>query len=108
MEICEPSDNCIKNCLFVLTRIVLHNKETAYEVFKCSRLIEVIFKILSNSSTISSKQTYKVHALRFLKFICIAGKHMAATLVSFFLYLCKNYAGPWSRAQKAYFMQILF
>ncbi|XP_057315544.1 RNA polymerase II-associated protein 1-like [Hydractinia symbiolongicarpus] len=82
MEVREPSDNCIKNCLFVLTRIVLHNKETAYEVFKCSRLIEVIFKILSNSSTISSKQTYKVHALRFLKFICIAGKHMAATLLS--------------------------
>ena len=83
MEMCQPSDAAVKNCLYILIRMAQHNTETAYAIFKCPRMMTVIFLFLTMDK-INIPCKSKLYAFTLIRTISQAGKHMAANLVRYF------------------------
>ena len=79
MEVCEPSESVLINSLQVLTRIVQHDQETAYQVFKCPRLIGVLLHLVT--SNITGDNIVTAHVIKLIVYMCLSGKHMASNLV---------------------------
>ena len=74
IEVSHLSENALVNCLHVLQRIVQHNLEMAYEVYKFPGLVKSLVGLLKKERSI-------VDVLRLFKFMFIAGKNMAHNLV---------------------------
>ena len=77
MEMCQPSEAALVNCLCILIRLVQHIPETAYSVFRFPHLIDVVLKLLS----MNNGDAVKLHAIKLLLFICLSGRNMASSLV---------------------------
>lgn len=97
LEVCHPSVLVVHDILDVLTRISQHSTQAANEVLRCPRLMETIFTNflplswkMWKMSELDSDAVYGVPvsaAMRLLRTVCCAGRHMAATLVSSVLLL---------------------
>lgn len=94
LEVCHPSVLVVHDILDVLTRISQHSTQAANEVLRCPRLMETIFTNFLPLSwkmfELDSDAVYGVPvsaAMRLLRTVCCAGRHMAATLVSSVLLL---------------------
>ena len=92
LEVCSPAEPTVNDILDVLTRISQHSTQAANEVLKCPRLIETIFENFLPLSWKMLDQTGSVHvrpfnaAMRLVRGLCCAGKHMTASLVSMLVY----------------------
>ncbi|XP_022799049.1 RNA polymerase II-associated protein 1-like [Stylophora pistillata] len=89
LEVCHPSVVAVHNILDILTRISQHSTHAANEVLRCPRLMETIFtNFLPLSWRMSELETGAVYgipssdAMRLVRTVCCAGRHMAATLIS--------------------------
>lgn len=89
LEVCCPAAPAVQDILDILTRICQHSTQVASEVIKCPRLVEAIFvNFLPLSWKTSEEMNGCVNgqpvsgAMRFVRSICCAGRHMAAMLVS--------------------------
>ena len=89
LEVCHPSVVAVHNILDILTGISQHSTHAANEVLRCPRLMETIFtNFLPLSWKMSELETDAVYgipssdAMRLVRTVCCAGRHMAATLVS--------------------------
>ena len=89
LEVCCPAAPTVLDILDILTRICQHSTQATSEVIKCPRLVETIFvNFLPLSWKMSEKMNGSVNgqpvsaAMRFVRSICCAGRHMAAMLVS--------------------------
>ncbi|XP_029211731.2 RNA polymerase II-associated protein 1-like isoform X2 [Acropora millepora] len=88
LEVCSPAEPTVNDILDVLTRISQHSTQAANEVLKCPRLIETIFESFLPLSWKMLDQTVSVHgrpfstAMRLVRGLCCAGKHMTASLIS--------------------------
>ena len=94
LEVCHPSVLVVHDILDVLTRISQHSTQAANEVLRCPRLVETIFtNFLPLSWKMSEPDSDAVYgvpvsaAMRLVRTVCCAGRHMAATLVSSVLLL---------------------
>jgi len=89
LEVCCPGASTVHDILDILIRITQHSTQSANEVLRCPRLIEAIFaNFLPLSWKASELKSGIVHgqpvatAMRLARAVCCAGRHMAATLVS--------------------------
>ena len=89
LEVCCPAAPTVQDVLDILTRITQHSTQSANEVLRCPRLMEAIFaNFLPLSWKASELKSGTVHgqpvstAMRLARAVCCAGRHMAATLVS--------------------------
>ncbi|XP_015763602.1 PREDICTED: RNA polymerase II-associated protein 1-like [Acropora digitifera] len=88
LEVCSPAEPTVNDILDVLTRISQHSTQAANEVLKCPRLIETIFESFLPLSWKMLDQMVSVHgrpfstAMRLVRGLCCAGKHMTASLIS--------------------------
>ena len=89
LEVCCPGASTVYDILDILTRITQHSTQSANEVLRCPRLMEAILaNFLPLSWKASELKSGIVHgqpvsaAMRLARVICCAGRHMAATLVS--------------------------
>ena len=74
IEVSPLSENALANCLHILQRIVQHNLEMAYEVYKFPGLVRSLIDLLK-------KERATVDVLRLFRFMFIAGKNMAHNVV---------------------------
>jgi len=89
LEVCCPGAPTVHDILDILTRITQHSIQSANEVLRCPRLMEAIFaNFLPLSWKASELKSEVVHgqpvaaAMRLIRAVCCAGRHMAATLIS--------------------------
>ena len=89
LEVCCPGVPTVHDILDILTRITQHSMQSANEVFRCPRLMEAIFAnflpLSWKASELKSGIVYGqpvAAAMRLTRAVCCAGRHMAATLVS--------------------------
>lgn len=93
LEVCHPSVLVVHDILDVLMRISQHSTQAANEVLRCPRLMETIFTNFLPLSWKMSELDSDADgvpvsaAMRLLRTVCCAGRHMAATLVSSVLLL---------------------
>eukprot|EP00794_Sanderia_malayensis_P020498 gene20498-22515_t len=97
LEVCDPSETTVNNCMAVLTRIVAHSSQSAYEVLKCPRLIETIcshFLPLTWKEEEPQVEDEKIlkedmktlptapleSAMRLLRFLCMSARSIASKL----------------------------
>ena len=97
LEVCYPGAPAVHDVLDILTRIAQHSTQSANEVLRCPRLMEAIFaNFLPLSWKASELKSGIVHgqpvaaAMRLARAVCCAGRHMAATLVSWAKYVCQT------------------
>lgn len=103
LEVCCPGAPAVHDILDILTRITQHSTQSANEVLRCPRLMEAIFaNFLPLSWKASELKSGVVHgqpvaaAMRLIRAVCCAGRHMAATLVSWAKYVCHAEQNPFS------------
>ena len=89
LEVCCPGAPTVQDVLDVLTRVAQHSTQSANEVLRCPRLMEAIFAnflpLSWNAFELKSGIVYGqpvAVAMRLARAVCCAGRHMAATLVS--------------------------
>lgn len=92
LEVCRPASPVVLDILDILIRISRHSLESAHNVATCPRLLETImfqflpssWKQLEESQAIHNVYGYPlVKALKLLRILCCAGKHLTDTLVYF-------------------------
>lgn len=95
VEVCCPAAPTVHDTLNILTRISQHSTQAANEVIRCPRLMEAIFtNFLPLSWKTSELKTGVAYgqpvaaAMRLVRAVCCAGRHMAASLVSWTKYVC--------------------
>ena len=69
------SPAAFKHCLHILQRIAQHNIETAYEIYKCPGMIQVLMNALHKN------EDGQAVIYRLFRFLFIAGKNMAHNTV---------------------------
>lgn len=74
IEVSPLSENALVNCLHVLQRIVQHNLEMAYEVYKFPGLLRSLVDLLK-------KERAAVNVLQLFRFMFSAGKNMTHNVV---------------------------
>lgn len=78
VEVSPLTEAAVLNSLHVLQRIVQHNLEMAYEVFKLPGLVQSLVGLLK-------KERNMVEVMRVFRFMFVAGKNMAYNVVRRFL-----------------------
>lgn len=98
LEVCCPGAPIVHDILDILTRTIQHSTQSATEVLRCPRLVEVVFAnflpLSWKASELKSGTVYGqpvAAAMRLARAVCCAGRHMAATLVSWAKYVCYRY-----------------
>ncbi len=101
-EVCKPSEKTVNNCMAILTRIVLHSTQSAYEVMKCPRLILTICSNFLPLTWIEDKVKDSsvpfTSAARLVRMLCLSGKSIASKLVSpslIFKFLIIDFSWLW-------------
>ncbi|CAI9714944.1 polymerase II-associated 1-like [Octopus vulgaris] len=84
LEVWDISPESIKCILEILCRISYHSKQEAYNVYKCPRLMEFIFKELLPSVCSTDDKTVSsiISTLKLIKVLCQAGRSMATDIVT--------------------------
>ena len=97
LEVCCPAAPTVQDALDILTRISQHSTQAANDVIRCPRLMETIFaNFLPLSWKMSELRSGVVYgqpvaaAMRLVRAVCCAGRHMAATLVSWAKFVCND------------------
>ncbi|GAB1597752.1 RNA polymerase II-associated protein 1-like [Argonauta hians] len=83
-EVWDLSPESFQCILQILCRICRHSKQEAYNVYRCPRLIEFIFKEYLPSVCVSDDQTsfFIINSLKLIKALCQAGRGMATDFVN--------------------------
>ena len=75
----------INYCMNILSRVALHSTELAYNIVECPRMVSTVVEAFLpvawslDSSRADDFPCYR--ALRFIRFLCIAGKNLSSKLV---------------------------
>ncbi|XP_077968249.1 RNA polymerase II-associated protein 1-like isoform X1 [Styela clava] len=91
LEVCRPSPVTINHCLDILIRICKHSIKSSVEIFECPRLVSFIIKFLipvvkgdidSGDKPGNSFKYPFPKAIRLLRMLCIAGRHLTSRLLN--------------------------
>nr|XP_006816565.1 PREDICTED: RNA polymerase II-associated protein 1-like [Saccoglossus kowalevskii] len=90
LEICRPDPTVVINILLLLIRLARHSPEASHEIMKCPRLMSTIFTMFlpttwtpTDRSIIDDVYGFPVHhAMKLVRVLCMAGRNIAAIIVS--------------------------
>lgn len=90
LEVCRPPASVVIQIMEILVRVAQNSTEAAYEVFKCPRTIDVIGKEFlprawegTDGKPLPSAYGYPLSsAVRLMRVLCSAGRHIASLLLS--------------------------
>ena len=89
LEVCQPDSSVIIKCLQILQRFSQHSTEIAVSILNCPRLMKFIVKnylplaVFSedDSSLITDTSLTCGNALRLLRMLCQAGRHITSRII---------------------------
>ena len=91
LEVCRPAAPVVLSILAILCRVAQHSTAAAHEIVRCPRLLDTVVSqflplswkpVTAEVTTADLYGTPVCGALKLLRSICSAGKHMATSLVS--------------------------